>query len=259
MKFRKAKVREPAFAGSFYPADKSAVLEILREFDRNSKDLLADFYKTFDFKGLHGLIVPHAGWAYSGKTAFLAYQLLKECRSEKIALMGPSHRQFFQGAYADNHELWETPLGDCSIIKDDYFEVNQDIHAREHSLEVQIPFIQYFSPSSSVLPLVVGEMTKSLAKDYAHHLIEENYFLVISSDLSHYNSLEQAKAIDAKSIAAIERSEESGIDACGINPLKIAFALMGERNLSAHLIDYSNSAEAFGDTTSVVGYGSFWF
>ncbi len=259
MQFGKAKVREPAFAGSFYPADKVAVLGLLREFNHNFKDSPAGFYESFDFTEIHGLIVPHAGWAYSGKTAFLAYQLLKECKSENIALIGPSHRQFFEGALADDHELWKTPLGDCPIIKDDYFEANQSIHAKEHSLEVQMPFILYFSPSSRVLPLMVGEMTKSLAMDYARHLMEENYFLIISTDLSHYNSLEQSRVIDAKSIAAIESADETQIDACGINPLRIVFSLMHEMNLSAHLIDYSSSADAFGDTTSVVGYGSFWF
>ncbi|MBE0649938.1 MAG: AmmeMemoRadiSam system protein B [Bacteroidales bacterium] len=259
MQFGNATKREPAFAGSFYPADKSAVLELLHEFDKNSKDILADFYESFDLSGVHGLIVPHAGWAYSGKTAFLAYQLLKECQCQKIALLGPSHRHLFQGAFADNHDFWETPLGECSIIKDAYFEVSNNTHEREHSLEVQMPFIQYFSPSSRVLPLVVSEMTKSLAGDYAQHLIEENYFVIISSDLSHFHSLEQARKIDARTIASIEEKDGTNIEACGSNPLKIGFALMRERNLTPHLIHYSTSAEAFGDTTSVVGYASFWF
>lgn len=259
MGFGKENIREPAYAGSFYPADKSAVLDQLHEFGRNSKDFLADFYKSFDFSGLHGLIVPHAGWVFSGKTAFFAYQLLKECKCDKIALLGPSHRQFFQGALTDDHELWETPLGTCSIIEDMYFEANSNVHAREHSLEVQMPFIHYFSPSSRILPLVVGEITDSLAKDYAKHLINEHYFLVISSDLSHYYPLDLAKKIDSKSVAGIENADERQVKACGINPLKIAFAAMREMHLKAHLIDYSTSAETFGDATSVVGYGSFWF
>jgi hypothetical protein len=259
MEFSKAKIRETAFAGSFYPADESAVLDILREFDKNSKDLVADFYRSFDFKGLHGLIVPHAGWAYSGKTAFLAYQLLKECKCQKIALLGPSHRQFFQGAFADDHDYWETPLGDCAIIKDPYFEASNEIHSREHSLEVQMPFIHYFSPSSMVLPLVVGEITRSLARDYAQHLIEEQYFVIISSDLSHYHVLEQARKIDAKTIESIEERDERNMEACGINPLRIAFSLMREKGLKPKMIHYSTSADAFGDAASVVGYGSFWF
>lgn len=252
-------IREPVHAGSFYPADEGAVLDLLHEFDRNSKDLLADFYKSFDFTGLHGLIVPHAGWVYSGKTAFLAYQLLKECKSEKIALLGPSHRQFFQGAFADDHELWGTPLGACSIIKDEYFEGSPGIHIREHSLEVQMPFIRYFSPHSRVLPLVVGEITNSLAIDYAKHLMDEHYFLVVSTDLSHYYPLDLAKKIDSKSIDGIENADERHVEACGLQPLKIAFTVMRKMHLTAHLIDYSTSADIFGDTTSVVGYGSFWF
>ncbi len=259
MGYGKANIRDTAFAGSFYPADKSAVLDVLREFDMNSKDILADLYASFDFSGLHGLIVPHAGWAYSGKTAFLAYQLLKECKSEKIALLGPSHRQFFQGAFADNHDHWETPLGNCAILHDDYFEVNNAIHSREHSLEVQMPFIHYFSPSSRILPLVVGEITSSLARDYAHHLLEKEYFVIVSTDLSHYHPLEQARKIDAGTIAAIQERDENNLEACGVNPLKIAFSLMREKGLKPKKIHYSNSADAFGDSTSVVGYGSFWF
>lgn len=259
MKQDKINIREPAFAGSFYPAGKDAVLDLLHEFDRNSKDFLSDFYKSFDVAGIHGLIVPHAGWVYSGKTAFVAYQLLKECKCQKIALIGPSHRTFFKGALADDHEFWKTPLGDCPIIGDDYFQPDRNVHAREHSLEVQMPFIHYFSPAAHILPLVAGEISRNQARDYAKHLKEENYFIIISSDLSHYHQLNQARVIDARTIGAIEDADEDNIEACGINPLKIAFNLMQELNLKAHLIHYSTSAEAFGDASSVVGYASFWF
>ena len=259
MKSGKANIRKPAFAGSFYPAGKSAVLNLLHDFDRNSKDYLMDFYKSFDFNGLHGLIVPHAGWVYSGKTAFMAYHLLKECNCEKIALLGPSHRQLIHSACTDDHEFWETPLGNCSIIQDDYFKMDRNLHAEEHALEVQIPFIQYFSPSSHILPVVVGEITEDQAKDYAGHLKEQNYFIIISSDLSHYHQLDEAKIMDAKTIESIENADEKHLEACGRKPLKIAFAMMRELNLKAHLINYSTSAEAFGDASSVVGYGSFWF
>lgn len=259
MELKKARTREPVFAGSFYPAENDAVVELLHKFYNNSKDVKTGFYNNFNCKILHGLIVPHAGWVYSGKTAFLAYQLLKKCKPEKIALLGPSHRQSFQGAVADNHELWETPLGVCSIINDEHFEVNRNVHAREHSLEVQMPFIYHFLPSVKILPLVVGEMTGTLSKHYARQLWEENYFLIISTDLSHFYPLEVAKQKDAKTIENIEEVQENGVVACGINPLRIAFAFMHEHGFTPHLIDYSTSAEASGDTTSVVGYASFWF
>lgn len=259
MKSGKANIRKPSFAGSFYPAGRNAVLNLLHEFDKNSKDYLSDFYKSFDFSGLHGLIVPHAGWVYSGRTAFMAYHLLKESKCEKIALLGPSHRQFFHGARVDDHDFWETPLGGCPIIKDEYFETDRYLHKGEHALEVQMPFIHYFSPSSHILPIVVGDLKENLAKDYAQHLKEEKYFIIISSDLSHYHPLDEAGIIDAKTIERIENAEENHLEACGSKPLKIAFVMMREMNLKAHLINYSTSAEAFGDTSSVVGYGSFWF
>ncbi len=259
MEFGKANIRKPSFAGSFYPAGKNAVLDLLHDFDKDSKDYLSDFYKSFDFNGLHGLIVPHAGWVYSGKTAFMAYHLLNECNCENIALLGPSHRQFLQGACTDDHKFWETPLGNCPIIKDDFFIKDRNLHAEEHSLEVQMPFIHYFSPASHILPVVVGEITEDQATEYAHYLMEKNYFIIISSDLSHYHQLGEARVIDGKTIESIENANESHLEACGSRPLKIAFVMMRELNLKAHLINYSTSAEAFGDASSVVGYGSFWF
>ena len=259
MESGKTNIRKPSFAGSFYPAEKTDMLDLLHDFDWNSKDLLSEIYQSIDLNGIHGLIVPHAGWVYSGKTAFVAYQLLKKCKCRKIALLGPSHQKFFHGALADNHESWNTPLGDCSIFKDDYFPVDNEVHEKEHSLEVQMPFIHYASPSSEVLPLVVGEVSEHQAKDYSKHLMDEDYFVIISSDLSHYHPLNRAKIIDAKTIEAIEKTDENNIEACGRNPLKVAFVLMGELNQTSHLIHYSTSAEAFGDATSVVGYASFWF
>jgi len=259
MKSGNANIRKPSFAGSFYPAGKNDMMNLLREFDKNSKAYLTDFYKSFYVTGLHGIIVPHAGWVYSGKTAFMAYHLLKECNCEKIAVLGPSHRQFFHGACVDDHDFWETPLGNCAILKDDYFSVDRELHAKEHALEVQMPFIHYFLPSAHILPIVVGEITDKQAREYAKHLKEKSYFIIISSDLSHYYPLSEARIIDSKTIESIENAKETHLEACGSRPLKIAFAMMHELNLKAHLINYSTSAEAFGDTTSVVGYGSFWF
>ncbi len=248
-------VRKPAFSGSFYPSTKE---EIIRFFHRFEKELSEqEIPEETGSTKISGLIVPHAGWAYSGKTAYAALRLLKKAVPKKIALLGPSHRTLFHTIYSDPHDFWESPMGRMPIIHDKHFPSHDSIHDTEHSLEVQLPFIQHFSPRSSLLPLVVGHISEAQAREFSDIL--EDYFLIISTDLSHYHPLDEARKIDSVSIRNIENLDDNNVDACGINPLRIAFAFMRKRGLCSYLIDYSTSAETFGDATAVVGYAGFWF
>ncbi len=255
MKVSNQHIRKPAFAGSFYPSTKEEIFRFFHRFriDHPEEDPPVPAQK----QKISGLIVPHAGWVYSGKTAFAAFRLLKQVKPSKIALLGPSHRALFHTVYGDTHDFWESPLGHTPILHDPNFREHPDVHSSEHSLEVQLPFIQYFSPQSTLLPLVVGHLSEDQATDFATLL--EDYFLIISTDLSHYHPLDEAKKIDSISIRNITQLNEQQIDACGIHPLRIAFAYMRKRGLSPKLMDYATSAEAFGDTSAVVGYASFWF
>ncbi len=255
MKTENHLTRKPAFSGSFYPATKEEIFRFFQRFrSQFPEDGLPAEVKN---QKISGLIVPHAGWVYSGKTAFAAYRLLKEAAPAKIALLGPSHRALFHTVYRDTHNFWESPLGLTPVLRDPHFPEHPEVHNNEHSLEVQLPFIQYFSPESTLLPLVTGHISNSQATEFATWL--EDYFLIISTDLSHYHPLDEARHIDSRTIRQIEQMDDRQIDACGINPLRIAFAYMKKHGLSPRLVDYSTSAEAFGDASAVVGYASFWF
>jgi AmmeMemoRadiSam system protein B len=248
-------IRKPAFAGSFYPSTKKEIHTFFQRFEEQLEE--ENLEERKGSAPVSGIIVPHAGWVYSGKTAYAAHRLLQKAKPEKIALLGPSHRALFHTAYRDPHDFWESPLGRTPILPDSRFPVHPTVHDEEHSLEVQLPFIQYFHPDSRVLPLVVGHISETQANEFARLL--DSYFLIISTDLSHYHPLDEARHIDSRSIQNIENLDDRDVDACGINPLRIAFAFMRQRGLRPHLIDYSTSAEAFGDASAVVGYAGFWF
>lgn len=241
--------REPTVAGTFYPASKAEILQFIIEHKK----------KPIKTGPLHGIIVPHAGWVYSGETALHAYALLEKIKPEKIALLGPSHYFPITSCISDPHETWVTPMGDVRIIKDDFFQNNTGIHAPEHSIEVQFPFIRHFSPESKVLPLVTGDITTDYAQDVAEHLIEEDYFIIISTDLSHFYTEKQANELDKRSIEQITRLDTENIDACGINPLKICFAMCRKLQVHPTLLEYTTSAKTSGDSSRVVGYASYWF
>jgi len=255
MEKKNVTIRKPAFAGSFYPSTKKEILAYFQRFEKQLNE--EDTGGETEDAPVSGLIVPHAGWVYSGKTAYAAHRMLKKAAPKKIALLGPSHHALFHSVYCDPHDLWESPMGQTTVIHNSQFPVHPSVHNEEHSLEVQLPFIQYFSPNSMLLPLIVGHLSETQAREFAEML--DSYFLIISTDLSHYHPLDEARKTDSLSITNIENLNDDHVDACGINPLRIAFAFMRQRGLKPRLIDYSTSAEAFGDASAVVGYAGFWF
>lgn len=251
-------VRNTAVSGTFYPSDKNEISGFIKQFELSGKANIVEVLDKVKDKDISGLIVPHAGWIYSGKTATIAYKILEKIKPVKIALLGPSHQHWITRIKADNHDYWSTPLGEISIIKDSYFEADNIVHEHEHSLEVQAPFIRYYSEESSLLPLVAGDINPEQAHSCADHLLSQNYFLIISTDLSHFKSLTEAEITDRETIINIENLNPHKLDACGRNPLKVAFEYCKLKNTIPQLIDYSTSAEASGDTGRVVGYASFW-
>ncbi len=252
-------VRQQAVAGTFYPAGRNDVLEFIRNLESSAEDGIDELLNSVQKQKISGIIVPHAGWIFSGKTAVIAYQLLKKTLPKKIALLGPSHHFPINRILCDEHSYWKTPLGLIKLLRDNYFESNSTYHAPEHSLEVQAPFIKHYSGESLLLPLLTGQITIADAADCARHLSTHGYFLVISTDMSHFYDLDSARKTDAVSIHNIENLILDQVDACGINPLKVAVEYCRLRGTRPHLIDYSTSAEISGDPHSVVGYASFWF
>ena len=255
------KARQAAVAGMFYPAD-TATLE------RTVAQLLAAAPAGDD--GAKAIIAPHAGYQYSGLTAAHAYRLL-EGRREKIrrvVLLGPAHRVYLEGMALPSVDAFRTPLGDVPVDADAAgrvlgmpgMQVSDEAHAFEHSLEVHLPFLQAVLDEFTLVPIVVGacparEVEAVLEVLWGGH----ETLIVVSSDLSHFQSYEEAREIDAQTTARIESRDASlhGEDACGayaVNGLLLAAKAHG---LQVRALDVRNSGDTAGDKRRVVGYGAY--
>jgi AmmeMemoRadiSam system protein B len=210
---------------------------------------------------LHGLIVPHAGYEYSGEIAGKAYSLIKNKGFKKAVILGPSHYEGFYGTATLNK--LQTPLGEAKI-KNSANNMKPLIY--EHSIENQVPFLQFLG-IKEITPVVVGNLFNDDAEKIAERLtkqITKDTLIVISTDLSHFLPYTQAVQKDKNTIKLIEtlnlESFES-LDACGKFPLLILFHLckLKKNNWKPKLVEYKNSGDITGDKRSVVGYGSFWF
>lgn len=263
-------MRTMSVSGSFYPASADEIRAMIDRFNV----ILTSHKKTcerFDNLAGRAVIVPHAGWVYSGFTANIAYRILSHSRPDTIVVIGPSHRVGFEGISIAKSDVYQTPLGELRInmpLLNDlqkrfalpYFP---DAH-HEHSTEVQMPFIKYYMGNAQVIELVYAYTDASQLVPVIDYLIGlNNTAVVISTDLSHYYSLENAKRLDSVCLEAI-RSENTaalhqGCEACGMIGVEAMLNVAKKRKMEAVLLDYRTSADASGDTSRVVGYASALF
>lgn len=255
-------VREPAVAGTFYPGDPSELATAV--------DALLAGASALRFPGPPiALVCPHAGYVYSGPVAASAYALLAEGVVRRVAILGPAHFVPLRGCAAPAAEAWRTPLGEVRVdgeLRDAVagrgVAVDDEPHEQEHSIEVQLPFLQRALPDGfTVLPVVVGSSEAGEVADVID-LVLAHALVVVSSDLSHYHDRETARRLDRRTADAILARDPGAIgaeDACG------AFALRGiveharRRELEIELLDLRTSADIAGDPRRVVGYGAFAF
>ncbi len=252
-------IREAAVADAFYPGTREELHSLL-------DDLFASAKKG---KVKNGMVVPHAGYVYSGKTAAVGYKAMLELLKEKpeisnVIILGPSHQVYFEGLLIDANEEWETPLGRVKLRKIPEIKEDSQAHAREHSLEVQVPFIQVVSEKLgrelTITPIAVGDINDMEAKNYAEVLLkQQNCFFIISSDLSHFLSLDYAEKTDKETISNILDFKTQNLEACGKMPLMIAIEMAKIKKWKFRLLDYSTSADATGDESAVVGYACIGF
>jgi AmmeMemoRadiSam system protein B len=249
---KKLSIRKAVYSGSFYPADGKELSEMINGFLSKAKP------KKLSGE-LMGLIVPHAGYIYSGPTAAFGYKVLSETKLSKIILFGPSHHNHFYGAFGFSG-AWETPLGVTLIEETNLTVLKND---SEHCLEVQLPFLQSTLPSFDFAPILYGEIDpQELAQK-----IEAEYslgtVLIASSDLSHYLSYGLAQKVDSQTINAImELNYEKFIgvgDACGKIGIAALILIAKKNNWKPVLLDYRNSGDTAGDKKGVVGYVSIAF
>jgi len=205
-----------------------------------------------------GLIVPHAGYEYSGAIAGKAFSIVKKNNIKKAIIIGPSHYVHLYDALTSNKEFWKTPLDKTKLFNIDFMKGDID---QEHSISNQIPFLQKIGVKE-IMPLMIGKINNQQAQEIAKKLAKIKALYIFSTDLSHFKSYEEAIISDKKTIKIIENLDFNNfkhIDACGYYPLLIMFHLCKIKKTKPKLIEYKNSGDIIEDKSTVVGYSSFWF
>ncbi len=266
-------VREPAVAGYFYPATPGELSETVMAMLREEQSQTDSAPKA--------LVVPHAGYVYSGAVAAAAYARLWSFRDHytRVVLLGPCHRCAIRGLAISSVDAFRTPLGDVALDRElsavlGHPSVSQSelAHRLEHSLEVQLPFLQSVLGSFSLLPLAVGEATPETVAEVIELLWggPETLF-VVSSDLSHYLAYDEACERDLETCTAIQNLDDfaddvaadgGGIghgDACGATPLGGLLIAARTHGLKVTTLDLRNSGDTAGGKSQVVGYGAWMF
>lgn len=249
----KAKIREPAVAGLFYPASPEKLSRMITGFLAEAKP------------GPHpkAIIAPHAGYIYSGPVAAGVYKRINPAGISRVVLVGPSHRVPLRGLAASGAAFWRTPLGDVPVEAPDGIPVQDAAHELEHSLEVQVPFLQTILGKFTLVPLVAGSASAVAVAEVLEQLWgEPETLVVISSDLSHYKGYEAAQAMDAAAAEAILALDERRLNedqACGRVPVCGLLRLARQKELRAEQVDLRNSGDTAGPRDQVVGYGAFAF
>jgi MEMO1 family protein len=261
-------IRQPAVADHFYPGDP---VELGRMLDALLAEPPASASSQSGTTPPKALIVPHAGYLYSGPIAATAYATLAPVRDRihRVVLLGPSHRLPFTGLAASSAEVFATPLGPIPIdraaveraLRLPQVHLLDAAHAQEHSLEVQLPFLQRVLDDFTLVPLVVGEAAPESVAEVLELLWGgPETLILVSSDLTHFLDYRTAQRIDAATSEAIEslRPESIGYDqACGRAPLNGLLTLARRRGLKAETLDLRNSGDTAGSRDQVVGYGAY--
>jgi len=258
--------RPAAVAGRFYPADPAELAAVVDAALGAVEPLAPEPVPK-------ALIVPHAGYMYSGPVAASAYARLLPHRDRihRVVLLGPAHFVPVAGLAVSDAAAFRTPLGAIavdgelrrSLLELPQVEVDDHAHAREHSLEVQLPFLQRVLDRFTILPLLAGRATPFQTADVLARVGNaRDTLLVISSDLSHYHDYATAAARDRRTAAAILARDVDGVDAegaCGSAAVRGLIALARRRDLAVRLLDLRSSGDAAGPRDEVVGYGAFAF
>ncbi len=270
---RMNEIREPAVAGSWYPGQPDVLSRDVRGYLENAK-------KEKIEGEIVALVSPHAAYMYSGQVAAYAYRLIEGKTFDAVVVLAPSHQILFSGASLYDRGGYRTPLGIVPVdteLSKKMMEKRKEIqflpeaHSREHSLEIQLPFLQVALKTFKLIPIVMEpywswEACQSLASAIAESAKGKRVLLIASSDLSHFHSYEKAVSLDKIVLGYIEQFDPQGLnrdlksgrcEACGGGP--IITVMLAAKALGAHkgkVLKYLNSGDVTGDRSRVVGYGA---
>ena len=254
--------RPTAVAGAFYPAEHDVLRTEILEMLTNAAHSLEQTPKA--------LIVPHAGYVYSGPIAATAYRLLEDKAHQitRVVLLGPAHRVYLRGMAVPSVDEFDSPLGTVALDRPAIDAVlnlpgvgiSDEAHASEHCLEVHLPFLQTLLGEIALVPILIGDCPPH----YVAQVLEtlwggEETLVVISSDLSHYHPYAEAQTIDTRTSAKIDgrATNLTGDEACGAAAINGLMLTARHLNLDVHTLDVRNSGDTAGDRSQVVGYGAY--
>ena len=267
-------IRKPAVAGSFYPGDRDKLQKAVSSYLTQAGDVSDELNNH----RVIGIVSPHAGYIYSGPVAAYGFNYLAKENFQRYVVLAPSHRGRFNGASIIPEGVYRTPLGDAEVDYDmgkrlekrNCFGFIKEAHDMEHSLEVQIPFLQTIKPNAKIVPIVIGTTDINICKAIGETIAEEinsldkEYGIIISTDLSHYHAYNEAVKKDNGFINALESFEEKRVqdailsgkcEACGEGAVLAGISLskkLGAKKLK--VIKYANSGDTAGPKDQVVGY-----
>ncbi|KUG23082.1 hypothetical protein ASZ90_007114 [hydrocarbon metagenome] len=269
-------VRKSVIAGSWYPGNPSILKKNIESFFESVPDLTLP-------GEIVGLVAPHAGYVYSGQIAANAYKLIRGNKFDVVVVIGPSHRIAFNGVSVFSRGGYETPLGVVPVAEEfaqkikNLSKITADIpeaHRQEHSVEIQIPFLQVTLGEFSFIPLVMGNQDMDTCQELAAAVYEavhdKKTLIVGSSDLSHFYDYNTAKKMDAVALGYLKNGDAVGllhamengtIEACGGGPMAVTMLIAQKMKADkALLLKYANSGDVTGDKSSVVGYAAavYW-
>lgn len=270
-------IREPAVSGAFYPDDPGVLRREVEEYIENA-DVSAVSGDVV------GIVAPHAGYMYSGQVAAYGYKTVMGCRYDTVVIIAPSHRGYFEYTAVLGSGAYRTPLGPVAIDEEtagelvalqDGVQSNVEAHRGEHSLEVQLPFLQVVLADFKIVPLIMGAQSPDLCERLAAGLYKvmnrsrKKFLVVGSTDLSHYYPYKEALHLDGVVRKDLEGYDVEGLlrdldmrkcEACGAGP--IISTMLVCRRLGAgasKVLRYANSGDVSGDKSGVVGYISCIF
>jgi AmmeMemoRadiSam system protein B len=257
--------RAPAVAGSFYPRGRS-------ELKATVEHLLGGATSAGAAGALLGVVAPHAGYVYSGAVAASAFAVVAASSESfsRVLLIGPPHYIAVRGVAAPSAQAFTTPLGDVPVdakaigsLQDaGLITIDDAAHAPEHSLEVELPFLQSVLGDFTIIPLLAGDSSPTQVAKIIAAVLNENTLLVVSTDLSHYLDDAAARRRDLATAETIERLDFAQLgprDACGHAALNGALRAVKERGSDINRLALGNSGDTSGDYSRVVGYGAWAF
>jgi AmmeMemoRadiSam system protein B len=253
------RIRPPAVAGSFYPSGKEILKSTIRRFLSEAKPV------TLPGK-LKAMIVPHSGYEYCGRVAAAGYKLITDHEPKTVVLIGPSHFASFEGGALCDDLAWQTPLGMVKIHnlpKGRMLRYIEAVHQEEHSLEVQIPFLQSILTDFAIAPILTGEVSPQELAEEISLCVDKHTLFIASSDLSHYHPYQEALELDQVASSAIPsldmKTVAEQVEACGKTAIQTVMHLAQKFGWRGILLDYRNSGDRSGDKRRVVGYGCYGF